>query len=257
MRRFLEALPIFGLFLMTLLLVIGAEEFGYRWAKKRNAKAVTEKEAPVGAMVGATLALLAFLLTFTFGIAADAYHARKIALVQEASAIRLSYVLCDAIPELHRAEIREVLRHYVDERLRWARGQPDPPGASADVLLGRLGKVAAAVGLENPGSADVFLGYVSKVIELRDERINVREHSRIPIAYWVILFIVALLGFTAVGYHGGVAGTSRSPVMMGVALAFSAVVLVITDLDRPGEGFVDVSQKPMVELRAALAESKP
>ena len=257
MRRFLEILPILGLFFMTVVLVVGSEEVGYRWARKRKAKDDTEKEAPVGAMVGATLALLAFLLTFTFGIAADAYHARKIALVQEASAIRLSYVLADAIPELHRAEIRDVLRHYVDERIRWANGQPDPPGGSADVLLDRLAKAATAVGLENPGSADVFLGYVSKVIELRDERVNVRERSRIPMAYWCILFIVALLGFTAVGYHGGVAGTSRSPVMLGVALAFSAVVLVITDLDRPGEGFVDVSQQPMIDLRAALAESKP
>ena len=112
MRRFLEIVPILGLFFMTVVLVVGSEEVGYRWARKRKSKDDTEKEAPVGAMVGATLALLAFLLTFTFGIAADAYHARKIALVQEVSAIRLSYVLCDAIPELHRAEIRDVLRRY-------------------------------------------------------------------------------------------------------------------------------------------------
>jgi hypothetical protein len=38
---------------------------------------------------------------------------------------------------------------------------------------------------------------------------------------------------------------------------FSAVITVIADLDRPGQGFIDVSQQPMLDLRAVLAESKP
>jgi hypothetical protein len=257
MHRFLLSIPVLGFFVGTLILVVASEELGYRWATKRRAERDTEKEAPVGAMVGAALALLAFLLTFTFGIAADAYHARRVALEEEADAIRLSYLLCDAIPDVHRMEIRDVLRQYVDQRLRWANGQPDPRGGSADELLARFWTAAAAVGLENPGSVDVFLGYVTRVIALRHERLNVREQSRIAVGYWVILYIVALLAFAAVGYHGGVAGTSRSPVVLAVALAFSAVIMVITDLDRPGEGFIDVSQRPMVELRAALAASKP
>jgi len=60
-----------------------------------------------------------------------------------------------------------------------------------------------------------------------------------------------------VGYHGGVAGTRRSPVMLAVALAFSAVIMVIVDMDRPEEGFIDVSQAPMVHLRTELARSNP
>jgi hypothetical protein len=259
MARFLSALPIFGIFVGALLLVVASEELGYLWARRRQARhdTETEKEAPIGAMVGATLALLAFLLTFTFGIAADAYHARRIALEEEADAIRLSYLLCDAIPEAHRMEIRSALRQYVDQRLRWARDQPDPKGASAEELLARLWKAAAAVEAENPGSVDVFLGYVTRVIALRHERLNVQEQSRIAVGYWIILFVVSVLAFAAVGYHGGVAGTSRSPVMLGVAVAFSAVVMVITDLDRPGEGFINVSQRPMVDLRAALSGSTP
>jgi hypothetical protein len=59
------------------------------------------------------------------------------------------------------------------------------------------------------------------------------------------------------GYHGGVAGTSRSPVMLAVAIAFSAVIMVIADLDRPGQGFINVSQQPMVDLRERLAASGP
>lgn len=60
------------------------------------------------------------------------------------------------------------------------------------------------------------------------------------------------------GYHGGVAGTSRSPAMLAVAIAFSAVIIVIVGLARPGEGFINVSQRPLVDLRGVLAyDAKP
>jgi len=75
---------------------------------------------------------------------------------------------------------------------------------------------------------------------------------------WVsFLYVVAILALGSVGYHGGVTGTSRSPVLLAVAIAFSAVIMVIADLDRPGQGFINVSQEPMVHLRAMLALSKP
>jgi hypothetical protein len=257
MDRFLSAIPVFGFFVGTLVLVLAAAECGYRWARKRQARRELEKEAPINAMVGATLGLLAFLLAFTFGIATEAFHARRVALLQEVNAIRMTYLLCNVIPEAQRTEIRTVLRLYVDQRLRWTTGAPDEPGNSAEELLDRLWKSAALVGEKNPGSVDVFLTYVGRIIELNQERTMVRERSRIPSAYWAVLFAIAMLAFSAVGYHGGVAGTSRSPVILVVAIAFSAVIMVIVDLDRPGEGFINVSQQPMVDLRAMLARSAP
>jgi hypothetical protein len=257
MDQLFTNLPIWGIFVGTLLLVLASVDAGHRWARHRQKDRELEKEAPVGAMVGATLSLLAFLLAFTFGIAADAFHARKLALVNEANAIRMTYLLSSVIPEAHRSEIRTVLREYVDERLRWANGKRDEPGSSARNLIDRLWTAAAAVGAQNPGQVDVFLSYVGRVIELQQERVEVREGSRIPGAYWAVLYVVAILSLTAVGYHSGVAGTSRSPVMLAVAIAFSAVIMVIADLDQPGKGFINVSQKPMVDLHEMLVTSKP
>lgn len=210
----------------------------------------------MGAMGGATLGLLAFLLAFTFGHAADGFHARKVALVEEANAIRMTYLFCSVVPEAQRAEIRTVLREYVDQRLRWSAGKPDEPGKSAAALLDRLWKAVAAVGEQNPGQVDVFLSYASRIFELQQERIMVRERSRIPGAFWLVLYLVAVLAFCSVGYHGGVAGTIRSPVMVAVAIAFSSVIMIIADLDRPGQGFINVSQQPMVDLREALASPR-
>ena len=257
MNQVLSELSIWSVLFGTLFLVLASVEAGYRWARRRQKHRELEKEAPVGAMVGATLGLLAFLLAFTFGIAADAFHARKVALVNEANAIRMAFLLSDVVPAPHRSEIRTLLRDYVDERLWWANVKQDKPLRSADDLLAGFWKAAAAVAAQSPGEVDVFLSYVGRVIELRQERLTVRERSRIPVAYWTVLYVVAFLALGAVGYHVGVAGTSRSPVMLAVAIAFSSVIMVIADLDRPGEGFINVSQQPMFDLREMLATSKP
>lgn len=252
MDHFLLSIPLWAVFVCTFVIAGASVEGGYVWAKRRQARSQQEKEAPVGTMVGATLGLLAFLLAFTFGIATDAFHARKLALVNEANAIRMTYLLTDTIPTAHRAEIRAVLREYVDERLRWADRTPNQPGKSARELLDRFWKAAAAVGEANPGNVDTFLEYAGRIIELEQERVMVRERSRIPAAYWVVLTLIAVLALATVGYHCGVAGTSHSPAMIAVALAFSTVIMLIADLNRPGEGFINVSQQPMLDLRDYL-----
>jgi len=257
MDRLFADLPLWGVFVGTLFVVLAAVEAGYRLARQRQKVHQLEKEAPVGAMVGATLGLLAFLLAFTFGIAADAFQARKVALVSEANAIRMTYLLSSVTPEAQRGEIRTVLREYVDERLRWAGGQPDEAGKSGRDLLDRLWRAAAAVGAQAPGEVDVFLSYVGRIIELQNERLMVRERSRIPGTYWTVLYIVAVLALAAMGYHAGIAGTNRSPAWLAVTIAFSAVMLVVVDLDRPGQRLINVSQEPMLDLRATLARSKP
>jgi hypothetical protein len=256
MGRLFADFSTWGVFVATSFLVLVSAEIGYRWAAKRREKGV-ENEAPIGTMAAATLGFLAFLLAFTFGIAEDAFHARKVGLVQEANAIRLTYLLSGVVPPAQRTEIRTVLRQYVDERLRWANGQPDAPGTSATALLDRLWKAVAVVAEQSPGTVDVFLGYASRVIEVQQERVMLRELSRIPVAFWVVVGFLTFLSACAVGYHAGVAQTRRSPVVLAVAFAFGAVVMVIADLDRSEHGFINVSQQPMIDLRASLIESKP
>ena len=249
------SVPVGGIFAGTLLLVLVAVETGHRWARRRQQRLQTEKEGPVGAMVGATLGLLAFLLAFTFGVVADAFHARKVALTEEVSAIHVCHELAGALPQSDRDEVRAVLRRYVDERLQWSAGEVSDTSVTAWRELDQLWIRAANVAAQHPGEVDVFLDSVGRITTMHRERTMVREQSRVPAGFWVVLYVVALLSMGAVGYHGGVAGSSRSPMALVVAIAFSAVMMVIADVDRPGDGMINVSQAPMVELRALLAES--
>jgi len=58
-----------------------------------------------------------------------------------------------------------------------------------------------------------------------------------------------------IGRHAGRA--TFALIRRAIANAFSAVIMVIADLDCPGEGFINASQRPMADLRAALADTEP
>jgi hypothetical protein len=256
MQHLLDALPIWGLFLLVLLVVLISIEVGYRRGRIVQQREVgkQEKEAPVGAMVGATLGLLAFLLAITFSIAEDSFNARKIALLEEVNAIRTTYLQAAFIPEPNRDEVRRILRQYVDERLQWT-GVPEVRNVqSATTLLDRLWAQVASVGEKARDVATValFVDSANRIISLNAERVMLRERSRIPRAMDAVLILLTILSFAGMGYHGGVAGTVRSPVMVIVAVSFSLVVMLIADMNRPGQGWINVNQDAMIDLRNAL-----
>lgn len=251
-----DLLPIWGVFIATLLIVLLSVEGGYQWARHKHRSEV-EKEAPVGAMVGAILGLLAFILAFTFGMAANRYHDRKLALLDEANAIRATYWQAGMIPEPHRSEIRQILRKYIEERLQWAEGKQTNIDDMKNESLNKLETQVSLVGAGNPGGVDVFLGSVSTVVDLHAKRIMVRERSQIPTTFWIALYVIAVLSLASMGYHCGVAGTNRSPVSVAVAIAFSIVIMLISDLDRPGQGFINVSQQAMIDVRTWVNAQKP
>ena len=68
-------------------------------------------------MVAATLALLAFILAFTFGLAGSWFDVRRRLVIDEANAIGTTYLRAGMLPEPHRSDVRDLLREYVDVRL--------------------------------------------------------------------------------------------------------------------------------------------
>ena len=254
--------PFWAIFIGTLLVVLLAVEGGYSWAKyrrERSAKArEREKEAAVGAMVGTALGLLALLLAFTFAKAADHYHARRVALFDEASAIRTMYSRTALIAEPQRTEIRKTLRDYVESRLVGTASDKTRAAVSSNEALDRLSAQAAAAWEKNPSPvvASLIVGGADDVVRLNAQRVEVNR-SRIPAAVWAVLYVIAVLSLGAMGYHCGVSGTTRSPVMLGVGIVFSLVIVLIVDLDRPGDGWIIVPPDAMTDVRNELMTSKP
>src|SRR5689334_20562394 len=93
-----DALPLWALFGLILLLVVASVEAGIWLGMRRRALCDLEQN-PVSAMVGAALGLLAFMLAFTFSLAADRYETRRNLVLEESNAIGTTWLRASTLPE--------------------------------------------------------------------------------------------------------------------------------------------------------------
>jgi hypothetical protein len=254
----LDALPLWALFTAILLVVLVSVECGYRLGKYRRRRHEQEKDAPVGTMVGATLGLLAFILAFTFGLAAARFDTRRQVLLDEANAIGTTYLRAGMLPE--RAEqIRQLLREYVATRLEAIHlGEVAKGIRRSENIQQQVWTEAEAIGAKNSNSIVVglFVQSLNEMIDLHAKRIQAGLRSRIPGPIWLGLFAVAALSLAAMGYQAGLTGTRRSLAVFAVAVTFSVVIELIADLDRPQEGVLKVSQQALLDLQQSMQPPK-
>jgi hypothetical protein len=250
----LDALPLWGLFVAILVVVLLSVEGGYRLGKYRRARHEEEKEAPLGTMVGATLGLFAFILAFTFGLAAARFDGRRQVLLNEANAIGTTYLRAGMLPD-RGEQIHGLLRDYVGARLEAVRSGNVAEGIhQSENLQNQLWTEAETVGKKNPNSIVVglFVQSLNQMIDLHAERLQAGLRSRIPAAIWLGLFAVAALSLATMGYHAGLSGTRRSLATLAVAVTFSVVIELIADLDRPTEGVLRVSQQALLDVQRSM-----
>src|SRR5688500_16180189 len=116
----LDPFPLWTILPLTVALAFLSVELGYRFARYRQQRAPEVKESSLGGMVGGTLGLLAFMSAFTFGLAGSRFESRRQVLLSEANAISTTYLRVAIIPEPMRTESRNLLREYVDVRIKGA-----------------------------------------------------------------------------------------------------------------------------------------
>jgi hypothetical protein len=257
----LDVLPIWCLFLTILVLTGLALEAGYRFGSWRHALAADEKESSVGAMVASILGLLAFLLAFTFSLAASRFEARRETVLEEANAIGTTYLRSRLLPEPQKSKAASLLREYVDVRVRGVQeGKVEETIARSEQLHDAIWSEATEAA-QNPNGTPVmtslFIQALNEMIDLHAKRLMVGLRNRIPVSIWAVLFALALLSMASVGYQSGIAATRRSPAMFGMVFAFAGVLFLIADLDRPHEGFLRVSQQPMLDVQKSMHAGEP
>lgn len=250
----LDILPFWGVFLSAVALVLVAVEAGFRLGRYRQASGAAKEEGSTSGMVGATLALLAFLLTFTFGVAAARFEARRQALLEEANAIGTTYLRAGLLPDPHRRAIQDLLRTYIETRIAGA----DPSQTAAAIaksegLQTQLWSQAEQVSALDPHSiaSGLFIQALNQTIDLHATRLNALR-ARIPSIIWAIMAFVTVQAMAAAGYQEGLAGIRRSPVILTLVLAFSGVIVLICDLDRPHEGLIRVSQQALLDQKRSM-----
>jgi hypothetical protein len=247
-----ELLPIF---LVSLAVILAASEAGRRLGmhvKTRGGDEISTLEAGV-------LGLLALMISFTFAMALSRFEARRDTVLKEANAIGTTALRARLLPAPHDAETLKLLREYVQLRVDSAQGmrsavETDAVIARSTALQEALWQQAKAAAAKESGMVPtgVFIQSLNEMIDDQAKRLAAIR-NRVPNIVLLALYGIAAVASAFTGYAGGIeARGSRMPVyVMGILV--SAVILLIQDLDRPGSGFIRVSQQPMLDAAPSLA----
>ena len=259
--HFFDLVPIWVLFVGTILLMVLFIELGFWMGKKAQVNAKKAQTSQVRAIMGAGLGLLAFMLAFTFSTAQSHFEARVQNLAEEARIARNAFMQADMMPEPERTEAKQLLADYIELR---SIGKLNDAGGGEEEL---------AKGLSISEKIQKDLWILAVVVDGRDSKKNVsneksnmlrtsvlaltdihytRLHAavmnRIPLTIWMTLYLMAALAMIIMGYQAGLTDR-RSPVAtITLAVAFSAVIILISDLDRPVMSFFKINNQLLVEL---------
>jgi hypothetical protein len=255
--RLLDSIPLWGIFVLSCLIALVAIEGGF-WLGAWSRRTVEhELEGMSGRVAGSVLTLLSFMLGITFGGSASRFETRRALLLDEVNAISRTYLRAGFLPEPHRNQSRELLRDYVDIRADLVNLTQRPEEfrnavARSEALQDQLWSHAEAIAAVRRTPIDaLFIASLNEMIDLHTKRLVVSEY-RIPAVIWGVLSLIFVLAMAAVGFQFGLKGARSRFANMTLVLAFSAVLLLNLDLDRPLQGQLTVSQQPLIDLQRKL-----
>jgi hypothetical protein len=249
-----DALPIPVFFILFALISLACYEGGFRLGRWWQNREPGEQEGPTGVLVGSILALLAFLLAVTMGMASDRFDARRAIVLDEANAIGTTYLRAGYLPEPASSQIRELLREYVPLRIRTS-SSDDLQGdiQKSQAILNQLWTIAEGVAkTTNQGDlVSTFIESLNDTIDLHETRVTAAS-ARVPETVVLLLIIGSALTLGMVGFSAGL--TRRRSLLTAAVLiiALGAVITIVVDLDRPREGFIQVSQQPLIDVQQQI-----
>jgi hypothetical protein len=206
-------------------------------------------------MVGAMIALMSFTLAVTFWIAATHFDGSRQARLNDINAIRAAYLHSDLLPEPYRAQIRALLREYVDVRVEGViSGNLEKAIPRSEEIQSLLWSRAMA-GKEktlNPVFDNFLTRSLTDVSTHHAKRVAVYREFNIPTLVWGALYAITALAMASIGCYAGLTSARRPPVVPAFVLIFSVVMILIADLDSPQSGAFRVSHKALFDLQHTM-----
>lgn len=244
------------LYPVVVALSVGAAGLG-TWLGHRSQR-LGAKQEDLGMLAGSTLGLLALLLAFSFSLGFSRFDARRSMVLEEANAIGSVANFALMLPEPPRQAILDLLRDYTEVRIGLGRpfdlAKLDHDVARAVDLQARLWQFAVTLTDASPQSLPVyrFVGSLNEMNNIHESRVSALRF-RIPGEVMVLLLGVAMIAMALTGYHSGVRGSRRPIATMLMAMTVGVVMTLVTDLDRPARGFIEVPVQPLVDVARGMA----
>ncbi len=244
--------PLSIIFAVSLAALLAAIEAGHWLGSK------VEEGRNVATLEASVLGLLALMIGFTFSMALNRFEARRDALVSEANAIGTAALRARLLPAPYGEESLRLFKDYVHIRAISAEREPNSAESreglrqSRDLQETLWRQAQAAAGKDNAMvPTGIYIQALNETFDSQQKRSAIIS-NRVPNIVFVGLYCVAIAALWLTGYASAVDRTRwRRPTYVACLLV-AGVILLIQDLDRPGAGFITVSEQPMIDTEQAL-----
>lgn len=256
----LDQVPIPAVFVGFAIVTLLCYEIGFRIGRWWQDRMPGEQEGPTEMLVGSLLALMAFVLAITMGMAADRFDTRRNTVLAEANAIGQTYLQASYLPDPQAEQMRELLREYLPLRIANNDNADVQTKIKRSVELhGEMWAITAEVARSghSPDLVSSFGDSLSEVVSLNETRIVAGIYARVPETITMLLLVGSALSLAMVGYSAGLA--KRRSVLSAVVmvLALGVVTTLVIDLDQPQEGLINVSQQPLLDVQSWIGLPAP
>lgn len=204
-----------------------------------------------------------FALGVYFSLSLQRFDSRSKAVVDEANVIGTAYLRAQLLPASLRSDVQVLLRNYLGLRVR-ASGISLADQDNRETILEQainvqntlwgLARQAAEMD-QNPVTSGLFITSLNELIDAFSKR-DAELARHVPEVVLFLLYGTLLLTGGIVGFCCGVGGHRPSGVNYIMVVLIVILVFIILDLDRPRRGLIEVSQKGLVDLQAAIGTER-
>jgi hypothetical protein len=216
----------------------------------RKVRPIKEEERKDFELVqSAILTLLGLLVGFTFSMAISRYDERKTLEEAEANAIGTEYVRADLLPAADAAQVRDLLRQYLDQRISFYKTRDDrhldQVNAATDQLQSQMWTRVQVPASAQPSPVNIL------AVSGMNDVINSQGYTegawlnRIPTEAWYLMAAISLCSNLLIGYG---ARTKGRILFLILPLAASLSFFLVADIDSPRQGLVSVQPENLVIL---------
>ena len=240
---------VFSFFVLSLSALIGASFL------RRRRKLEEDVRENFGVILAATLTLLGLIIGFSFSMAVSRYDQRKNYEAAEANAIGAEFVRAGLLPASDAADIRALLRNYLDQRVLFYMARDNQQilqikAGTAQLQTELWSAVQAQAAAQPTPTAALTVSGMNDVLNSQAYT-QAAWWNRIPIAAWVLMGAIAICCNVLVGYN------SQNVKAQGVLLLIlpfvvSLAFFLIAEIDSPRGGVIRVNPQNLVSLAESL-----
>jgi hypothetical protein len=248
-------LALFGA--LVIVVLYAANELGFRIGLWRGDNRTVEERHLVGisSITAGMLGLLAFTLSLTINVAQNRFELRRNLVLQEATAIKSTWLRSKLISGEQGARITGLVEEFAKVQLTYVTSntfdvEPELI-AQKHALQAQIWQAMQIITREQPSNSVTTLA--TSLIEMFNaaEAERFAFESRVPANMSWLLMGGSVLAIGAMGYHLGASGNRHLVLTSLLLVMWAGGMVLIADLNRPRIGTIRVDPTP---LRWAIAE---